>query len=55
MRRTGMKLATFTIGTDGPLLGVVDDAGGVVAFLSEGDGLELEVERIGVLRNRLVR
>jgi hypothetical protein len=25
-----MKLATFTIGPEGPLLGVVDDTGGVV-------------------------
>lgn len=45
MGRTRMKLATFTIGPDGPPLGVVDDAGDVV---------ELEVDRIGVLRNRFV-
>jgi hypothetical protein len=136
MGRTRMKLATFTTSPDGPLLGVVDDAGGVVAlqaaherlrggrsarlesmlaligggaetvalaaelareapadchhelgtvrlasrsetlhpgeilgsgtvgtgcgleqgrFLSDGDVVELEVERIGVLRNRFVR
>jgi hypothetical protein len=46
MGRTRGKLATFNFGPDGPLLGVVDDAGGVV---------ELEVDRIGVLRNRFVR
>ncbi len=32
MGRTRMKLATFTTAPDGPLLGVVDDAGGVVAL-----------------------
>jgi hypothetical protein len=49
MRRTRMKLATFTIGPDGPLLGVVDDAGAVVALQAAHERLR------GVLRNRFVR
>jgi 2-keto-4-pentenoate hydratase/2-oxohepta-3-ene-1,7-dioic acid hydratase in catechol pathway len=42
MGRARMKLATFTIVQQG-------------RFLSDGDVVELELERIGVLRNRCVR
>jgi hypothetical protein len=55
-----MKLATFTIGPDGPLLGVVEDAGGVVALQAAHQRLRGErsarlESMLALLRNRFVR